>query len=274
MGFGKTFSSLILAAAGVTIASSSASAAGIGFQALPAFSDTDFQTAKCETPSSSCSPTFEEDFVYEGRFANNATNGGLEMFINDWDTNQGPAVPAASGQYQWSVGQPVSFTLSYNGTTASFNVNGSNGNKTISASNLTEFPRFASKPLNAMYVRTRSNQDLLQSGSSMTLNNIQVSIDGGTTFTSYNSNVVANDSDPLEYLLITGLTPNFIIKGDATFVKGTSTKVDLGSRIAFQFKAGWLESPDEIPVPEPATLSLLSLGVVGAVTGMHRRKKA
>jgi hypothetical protein len=137
VGFGKIFSSLILAATGVTIASGSASAAGIGFQALPAFSDLDFQTAKCETPSSSCSPTFEEDFVYEGRFANNnATNGGLEMFINDWDTNQGPATAAASGQYQWSVGQPVPFTLSYNGTTANFNVNGSAGNKTISASNL------------------------------------------------------------------------------------------------------------------------------------------
>jgi hypothetical protein len=272
VALGKTFSSLLLVVAGVVVGASSAAAAGIGFQALPTYNDLNFQTDKCEIPSSSCAVKFEEDFVYEGRFANNATNGNVEMFINNWATNQGPATAAAQAQYKWSLGQPVPFTLSYNGTTANFNVNGSNGNTTISASNLTEFPRFTNKPLNAMYLRTRSNTDLGQSGSSMTLNNIKVSIDGGNTFTSYGNSVVANDADPLEYLLIVGLNQNFIIQGDATFVKGTSTKTDLGSKIAFQFKAGWLEPSDELPVPEPASLSLLSLGMIGTFASMRRKK--
>ncbi len=272
MVLGKTFSSLVLIAAGVVVGASSASAAGIGFQALPTYTDLDFQTDKCENIPTACAVKFEEDFVYEGRFANNATNGNVEMFINNWATNQGPATAAASAQYKWSLGQPVPFTLSYNGTTATYNVNGSNGNTTISASNLTEFPRFTNKPLNAMYLRARSNSDLGQTGSSMTLNNIKVSIDGGATFTSYANSVVANDVDPLEYLLITGLNQNFIIQGNATFVKGTSTKTDLGSRIAFQFKAGWLDPNDEIPVPEPASLSLLSLGFLGTVASMRRKK--
>jgi hypothetical protein len=276
VSLGKVFSSLVLTAAGIVVASGSASAAGIGFTPLSAFNDNDFRTAKCETPSSSCTPTFEEDFVYEGRFANNSLNGNIEMFINDWNTNQGPAVPAAQAQYKWSSGQPVPFTLRYDGTTGSFNANSVlGGNTTISAaaSTLTESSRFADKPLNAMYVRTRSNSDTGQSGSSMTLSNIKVSVDGGVNFTAYSGSIAANDSDPLEYLLITGLNQNFVVMGDATFVKGSSSRIDLGSRIAFEFKAGWLEPPDEAPTtPEPASMSLLSLALVGAVVRKRRQK--
>jgi hypothetical protein len=233
----------------ITLAPSASQAAN--FVPLPAnFSDIDFNNAKT-TPYGPFTQGWQEDWVSEVRGGNNATNGTYELSINDWDTNTTPSYPTTA-QNVFTSGQAVDFSISYDGTNATF-IWGTNltSRKTLTTSNLTEASRFPNG-LDSIFIRLRAN-----STSSFGLSNLVV--DGNA----YGGSLLANNTNTLDYLLITGITNNFTLTGKATL--SWTGSIPNNSNLDMTVKAGYGAA-----VPEP--LTILGAGVAAGFGAFFKKR--
>jgi hypothetical protein len=203
------------------------------------FNDTNFNNAKSNTIAP-FTQAWQEDWVAEVRGGNNALNGTQELSINNWidNTTSPGAAQTTPAQNIFTSGQAVNFSVSYNGTNANFlwGTNLGAAQKTLSTSNLTESSRFP-QGLDSIFIRLRSN-----STSSFQLSNLVVNGQ------SYSGSMLANNTDNLDYLLITGITNNFTLTGTATLA-WTSAAIPSNSNLNMTVKMGYGA------VPEPLTIA-------------------
>lgn len=224
----------ILAGLGITLVAAPAVAAN--FISLPSnYSDTDFNNGKNNTTSPFSQP-WQEDWVAEVRGGNNASNGTYELSLNDWNTNSSTTYPATA-QNIFTSGQTVDFSVTYDGTNATFLWGTNQTPKTLTATDLTEADRFA-KGLDSMFLRLRAKQGDVNN--SFELSNLKVN------GKSYNGSLLADNSDNLDYLLITGITENFTLTGTAKL--SWEGAIPNNSNLDMTIKMGYGAA-----VPEPLT---------------------
>ncbi|WP_373479340.1 PEP-CTERM sorting domain-containing protein [Geminocystis sp.] len=230
------------------------SAEAISFTSLSNFTDTDFNNAKSSTNSNYFTQPWQEDWVAEVRGGNNATNGTYELSVNNWTTNNGTDVTYPSTQQNiFTSGQAVDFSVSYDGTNATFlwGTNLGTSQKTLQSSNLTEASRFPNG-LDSIFIRLRSR--ITTPINSFQLSNLNVNGVG------YGGSLLADNSDNLNYLLITGLNDNFTLTGTA--VLSWEGAIPNNSNLDMTIKMGYGAVPTNVPEPSTiiATLTALGLG--------------
>lgn len=185
-------------------------------------------------------------WVAEGRIGNNAFNGDFEL-----DLGQSTAAPNQTAQFSWPNGGSVLWSLSYNPIL--------NAVDFIVGQTLLSYNPGA--PFTDLFIRTRAVNDFTG------INVDNLVLDGNPLLDS--SEAYGSSGDGVDYLWISG--SNLM---DGFFLAGTTTMgwevLPLHSRLAFQIKAVEMDQP----IPEPATLGLVGLGLASIGAMSRRRKKA
>lgn len=188
---------------------------------------------------------FDETWVVESRIGNNTPNGTYEVDILDADNN---LLPVAEEQRQWLNDGGVDFKVEFKGSLLKYSV----GNQLLSTT------QFDNKPIADLFFRARSTDT-----SKMSLTNLFVN---GVAL----PDLIADASNNIQYLSVSDFGNNLTITGTSTFSwTGTAPK---NSLLAYQIKAGVRD--EEQSVPEPATMSLLSLSALGALGWKSRRVRS
>lgn len=223
---------LSMATLGVVASATTANA--VSFMVLPGFGDVDFNNLLANGTT--------EPWAVESRIGNSALNGTQELQIISQPSNGFNVIE--QGQRVWGNGEAVDFKVTFDGSLLTYMV----GSQTLST---TEFGGQA--PITDLFFRARST-----SNSSVSLTNLMV--DGIAI-----PDLVAAAPDTVTYLKVSDFGGAFTIMGTSTF-SWTGTRPSQ-SQLAYQIKATTGQG-----VPEPATVSLLSLGVLGLFGSQLRRK--
>ncbi|MDY6784056.1 MAG: choice-of-anchor W domain-containing protein [Cyanobacteriota bacterium] len=222
-----------LSMATLGVVASATTANAVSFMALPSFTDADFNNL--------LNNGTEEPWAVESRIGNAATNGTQELGILDGANN---LLPVVQGQRVWTNGEEVDFKVTFDGSLLTYIV----GGQTLSTNAFD-----GQAPITDLFFRARSTDT-----SSLSLTNLMV--DGVAI-----PDLVAEAPDTVEYLKVSDFGGAFTIMGTSTF--SWTGERPRNSQLAYQIKA--TRGTD---VPEPATLSLLSLGTLGLLGTKLRRK--
>ncbi|MDY7013713.1 MAG: choice-of-anchor W domain-containing protein [Cyanobacteriota bacterium] len=224
--------SLSIATLGVVASATTASA--VSFMTLPGFGDADFNDL---LDSGTMEP-----WAVESRIANNGPSGDQELQIIDEPSNGFNVIE--QGQRVWPNGVGVDFMLEFDGSLLTYTVGGQELSTTAFG---------GQHPIDELFFRARSTET-----SSLSLTNLMV--DGFAI-----PDLVAEAPDTVTYLKVSDFGGTFKVSGTSTF-SWTGDR-PRGSQLAYQIKA----TVDK-DIPEPATLSLLSLGTLGVLGTQLRRK--
>ena len=165
-------------------------------------------------------------------------------------------VNTQQAQYSWEQGQEVDFELSFDGNNLTYTVEG----ETIQALDV----RQSDFDINGMILSANSTEN-----SSATLKNLMFD-DGGDM----SMEELVSSGAETDFLKITGIDNTFTLTGTQIFdwEGERPTNFDL----AYQIRVGTFQDPvalamDGAEIPEPATVSLLSLGAIAL--GFKSRRK-
>lgn len=227
-----------LSAATLGIAMSATAARAVTFEVKSWQNDTEFQDLINTNK-------FDETWVVQSRIGNNALNGTQEVDILDADNN---LLPVTQGNRIWGNGEAVNFKVEFDGSLLKYTV----GNQLLSSA------QFGNKPIEDLFFRVRSTATSSMSLTNLVVNGISI------------PDLIANAAGTIQYLTVGDLGQSFTITGTST-MSWTGTRPN-NSALAYQIKAGVLEKPQS--VPEPASISLLSLGVLGTIGLRLRRSRS
>lgn len=206
-----------------------------------ALTDSEFEALVCRGASDvpTCIPSFQEDFVAEGRIGSNTMAGDWEQGIVNWTTNLLNTTPQTA-QRVWTSGVAVPFSLAYspalNGT-----LTWALGGNTLIQEGITE--AFRVPQVNHLFLRTRASgsQDNSTSLTNLKLNGVSIADVVSTSL-----GVV--DGSDVDYLPLSVSPGGFTLTGNATLSwTGIAPR---GSSMAFQVKGGYT-APSSVPGPLP-----------------------
>lgn len=201
----------------------------------------------------------EIGFVAEGRIGSNSVGGAT--FEYDLGPNTG-STAKDEGELFWGNGVGHDFTLTFNGSDATFAIEGGQDSGGAAGDDTLEYT-FGALPssFNALMLRIGTGDN-----GNITLSDLK--LDGGTLGAGGYS-FGPDASQFSNYWGITGLdTNNFTITGTAAMSwTGTAPK---NSNLSFQFKGA--NAPVEVPMP--ATLALLGMGLAGLGAAAAWRRRA
>lgn len=238
----KIFLSLSGAALGVALSAASANA--VSFELLSDLTDEEFNSPSFD---------FSQRLVGESRIGDVGI-GEFELQILD-DVDD----PVEQAQFVWENGEFYEFELDIAG-----------GNVTYTVEGTTLFEEDFLDAFNVLFIRAFAEMNRFP-GSSVDLRNITV--DG----VAYEPSFGTEAGDMAEYLRVSDLGEDATlnITGEAAF-SWTGDR-PLRSNLAYQFKVGEEEgggTTAPTPVPEPATISLFSLGVLSLAMAGSRNRRA
>ena len=198
--------------------------------------------------------TFVEEFNASSYISD---DGGpaYELEIVDIDPPS-DVVDTQQGQYSWESGQEVNFELNFDGKDLTYTV----GGETIQSIDVTQ----GDFDINGMIIGANSTDN-----SSATLKNLM--FDDG----SMGMEELVSEGADTEFLKITGIDKTFTLTGTQVFTWDGERPADFD--LAYQIRVGTFVDPvaslalDQAEVPEPATVSLFSLGAIAL--GMKRRRR-
>ena len=198
--------------------------------------------------------TFVEEFNASSYIGD---DGGpaYELEIVDIDPPN-TVVDNPTGQYTWGNGESVDFELSFDGTDLTYTV----GGETIQSFDVTQ----GDFDINGMILSSTSTDN-----SSATLSNLMFD-DGSMSMES-----LLSDGGDTDFLKIAGIDNTFTLSGTQTFAWDGERPADFD--LAYQIRVGTFRDPivslnnSSTEIPEPATISLFSLGAVAL--GLKRRRK-
>ncbi|MEC4985222.1 MAG: PEP-CTERM sorting domain-containing protein [Oscillatoria sp. PMC 1068.18] len=189
---------------------------------------------------------FKEEFVAESRIGDSSGNATYELGLLDFDNGN---LPVAQSNYGWINGEAVDFTLEFDGSSLNYTV----GNQLLSSQ------AFSGDLVEDLLIRTHSNANSTMSLVNLALNGVSL------------PDLIANSGE-VKYLEVGDLPTNFTLTG--TSIMSWTGDRPRNSHLAYQIKAGVLTTNDDVAsVPEPATVSLLSLGVIGTLLTRTRRRQ-
>lgn len=253
-----------LAATTLGLVSIPATAEAFTLRYAPDYTDSQFE-------SLISSGAYREEFVVQSQIGNNAIEGQnpwsgdteLQIFDAVYASNSAPysrTLPAvASGNYGFTSGQAVDFILRVTGSQVTYTV----GNRVLTSSSFTA-------PFTDLFLRTRADSGSMLI-SDLRLNGQQI------------DSLESNNSDPLKYLAIGGLTGDFTLTGKSTmtFTQAPFADAMRGARVAYQIKAGRLSDSartnifgrtptPSTSVPEPSAIAALLM--TGAFVAASNKK--
>jgi hypothetical protein len=225
---------LSLSIATLGVVASAATASAVTFMPLTGYTDAQFEQEIADG-------LLKEPWAVESRIGNNSLSGDQELQIFE----PRPFNVVEQGQRVWGNGEAVNFTLDFDGSLLTYAV-GTNILQT------TEFG--GGDTITDLFFRLRSTEN-----SSVSLTNLMLD---GTALPNWDAS-----GGEINYFKASDFGGAFSLTGTSTF--SWTGERPRGSQLAYQIKAIVDEGPE---VPEPATLSLLSLGALGLLGAQLRRK--
>ncbi|MGB3695492.1 MAG: PEP-CTERM sorting domain-containing protein [Spirulinaceae cyanobacterium] len=195
---------------------------------------------------------FTEDFIAESRIGISGS-GDFEIDIQEVEPPGPGGIPQPTAEFEWGNNQPVDFRLEYDGSKVIYTVGGIE----LMKEDVQDLAN-----INSIFLRTRSNGD----GSIAEISNLVVDD------MAYNGIVRSDDSDIIDYLKITDIGNNFVVTGTSNFAWVDGSR-PTRSELAYQFKVGTMGMPPSHSVPEPASVSLISLTLLGGAFASTRRRR-
>ncbi|MGF1481417.1 MAG: choice-of-anchor W domain-containing protein [Cyanophyceae cyanobacterium] len=235
---------LSLSGATLGVALTTTAAGAVSFELLSDLTDAEFN-----------SPTFgfEQSVVGESRIGDLGAGEFEIQILDDVDT------PVENAQFVWENGEFYDFELNID-----------SGDVTYTVAENTLFEADLVDNFNVLYIRAFANMNLFPDAN-LELRDIEV--DG----VAYGPTLGPESGDMVEYLKVSdiGLDATLNVTGEAAFF-WTGDR-PLRSNLAYQLKVGEEGGGGEegpTPVPEPATISFLSLGVLGLAMARTRKRRA
>lgn len=196
----------------------------------------------------------------EGRIGDLSGAAEHEFNIHFDNGSGGQIVPTEYRRFDWESGKAEDFTLTFENDLLTYEIGGRTLTQTVTDN------------FNDLFIRTTARkQDSSVLVNNLFMNGVEV---GGTS--SFACDIArCGYYDSSQYLHLTDIGENFTLTGTTTMswvgnAKRLSDRTaPHRSELAFQVKLG-----NKVETPEPASMSLLAAGVVGAgLAGLSRRQK-
>ncbi|MEB3278385.1 MAG: choice-of-anchor W domain-containing protein [Lyngbya sp.] len=203
----------------------------------------------------------------EGRIGDLSGAAEHEFNIHYDNENGGQTVPTQYRSFDWVSGEGVDFSLTFANNLLTYIIGGQTLEYSIADSFKDLFIRTTARKTNNSVVVDN-----------LFLNGTAIAENSSFTCTDVSGCDYFNSS---QYLWLTDLDETFTLTGTTTMfwtgdAKNLSDKTaPHRSQLAFQLKLGNVAVEDELAkVPEPVSMSLLSVGLVGlAMKGLRRQQK-